>query len=204
MSIRNSQARTKPSVYIPQASGFPNKVCTPFATTCCHCFVETGLTFQASSLTSTFRCSPCPHVTFTDILCSCWRYTPCRLSASGYSMHWQLTVISGDRLLHHQPEDGPYRGNKINTLSWETNMVIPVWYCWVSVLHLQLLLGRWPGEEGKCNENRQAPHISLKLSQRTSQTPSSTMLLYMSVTDMGVSHWKRITMFVIPTPLTPI
>jgi hypothetical protein len=41
-----------------------------------------------------------------------WRTTPCRLSATAYSIYSQLPTIPGGRLLHPQPEDAPCRGDK--------------------------------------------------------------------------------------------
>jgi hypothetical protein len=41
-----------------------------------------------------------------------WRTTPCRLSATAYSVYSQLPSISGGHLLHPQPEDTPCRGDK--------------------------------------------------------------------------------------------
>jgi hypothetical protein len=38
-----------------------------------------------------------------------WKATPCRLSATAYSIYSQLPSISGDRLPHPQPEDAPCR-----------------------------------------------------------------------------------------------
>jgi hypothetical protein len=38
-----------------------------------------------------------------------WRTTPCRLSATAYSIHSQLPSMSAGRLLHPQPEDAPCR-----------------------------------------------------------------------------------------------
>jgi hypothetical protein len=43
---------------------------------------------------------------------SSWRTTPCRLSATAYSIHSQLPTISGATLLHPQPEDAPCCGNR--------------------------------------------------------------------------------------------
>jgi hypothetical protein len=42
--------------------------------------------------------------------------TPCRLSASAYSIYSHLLSISGDRLLHPQPEDAPCRGTVLPLL----------------------------------------------------------------------------------------
>jgi hypothetical protein len=41
-----------------------------------------------------------------------WRTTPCRLSATAYSIYLQPPSISGGCLLHPQPEDMPCRGDK--------------------------------------------------------------------------------------------
>jgi hypothetical protein len=41
-----------------------------------------------------------------------WHTTTCRLYTTGYSIHSQLTPIFGGRLLHPQPEDAPYRGDR--------------------------------------------------------------------------------------------
>jgi hypothetical protein len=42
-----------------------------------------------------------------------WRTTPCRLSATAYSIYLQLSSISGGLLLHPQPpEDVPCSGDK--------------------------------------------------------------------------------------------
>jgi hypothetical protein len=41
-----------------------------------------------------------------------WRTTSCRLPATAYLVYSQLPSISGDRLLHPQPEDAPCRGDK--------------------------------------------------------------------------------------------
>jgi hypothetical protein len=38
--------------------------------------------------------------------------TPCRLSATAYSVYSQLSSISGDRLLHSQPQDVPCRPDR--------------------------------------------------------------------------------------------
>jgi hypothetical protein len=39
-----------------------------------------------------------------------WRTTPCRLSATAYSIYSHLPFIPGGCLLHPQPEDAPCRG----------------------------------------------------------------------------------------------
>jgi hypothetical protein len=41
-----------------------------------------------------------------------WKATPFRLSATAYSIYWQLPSISGGRLLHPQLEGAPCRGDK--------------------------------------------------------------------------------------------
>jgi hypothetical protein len=41
-----------------------------------------------------------------------WRTTPCRLSATAYSIYSQLPSIPGGCVLHPQPEDAPCRGDK--------------------------------------------------------------------------------------------
>jgi hypothetical protein len=42
---------------------------------------------------------------------SSWTATPCRLSATAYSIYSQLPSISGGRLLYPQTEEAPCRGN---------------------------------------------------------------------------------------------
>jgi hypothetical protein len=46
-----------------------------------------------------------------------WITTPCRLSATAYSIYPQLPSISGGRLLHPQPEDAPRRVTASQALS---------------------------------------------------------------------------------------
>jgi hypothetical protein len=46
-----------------------------------------------------------------------WRTTPCRLSATAYSVYSQPPSIYGGRLLHPQPEDAPCHGDKGPTLA---------------------------------------------------------------------------------------
>jgi len=41
-----------------------------------------------------------------------WTTTPCRLSATAYSIYSQLPSISGGRPLHPQPEDALCRGDR--------------------------------------------------------------------------------------------
>jgi hypothetical protein len=41
-----------------------------------------------------------------------WMTTPCRLSATAYSIYSQLPSISEGRLLYPQPEDAPRRGDR--------------------------------------------------------------------------------------------
>jgi hypothetical protein len=45
-----------------------------------------------------------------------WRTTPCHLFLIAYSLYSQLTIISGSRLLHPQPEDMPCSGDEEPTL----------------------------------------------------------------------------------------
>jgi hypothetical protein len=53
-----------------------------------------------------------------------WRTTPCRLSATAYSIYLQLPSISGGRLLHPQPEDAPCRGDKGPTHKFLERLII--------------------------------------------------------------------------------
>jgi hypothetical protein len=41
-----------------------------------------------------------------------WTTTPCQPSVTAYSIYSQLPPISGGHLLHSQPDDTPYRGDK--------------------------------------------------------------------------------------------
>jgi hypothetical protein len=68
---------------------------------------------------------PRPCVTFhnklvyydDELLAPSWSTTPCRLSATDYSIYSQFPSISRSRLLHPQPEDAPCRTDR-NSLTW--------------------------------------------------------------------------------------
>jgi hypothetical protein len=63
--------------------------------------------FVTSLFFTVMSCYPTPNPSL--------RTTPCRLSATAYSIYSQLPSISGGRLLHPQPEDAPRRGDKEST-----------------------------------------------------------------------------------------
>jgi hypothetical protein len=45
-----------------------------------------------------------------------WTTTPCRLSATAYSIYSQLSsILCGGRFLHPQPEDAPWHGDRRHT-----------------------------------------------------------------------------------------
>jgi len=54
-----------------------------------------------------------------NIFAATFRTTPCRLSATAYSIYSQLPSASGCRLLHPQPEDAPCRPDRLpSVISW--------------------------------------------------------------------------------------
>jgi hypothetical protein len=77
-----------------------------------------------------------------------WRITPCRLSATAYSIYLQLPSISGGHLLHLQPEDTPCHSDKGPT---QYGMVI---------VHSCLLMRRDAAQSGrslsKCNPSKRS------------------------------------------------
>jgi hypothetical protein len=49
-----------------------------------------------------------------------WSITPCQLCVTAYSVTSQVSYISGGHLLHPQPEDVPWHGDR-NPHNMETN-----------------------------------------------------------------------------------
>jgi hypothetical protein len=54
------------------------------------------------------------------------RNSPCRLSATAYSIYSQLPSVSGGRFLHPQPEDAPCRGDKGPTEHGQRGLGCPI------------------------------------------------------------------------------
>jgi hypothetical protein len=91
-----------------------------------------------------------------------WRTAPCWPSVTAFSIHSQLTSISGDRLLHLKPENGPCHGDRDPNNA--VILVIPnrkpgqeevgfvfspsqlkLYVCWYSVVKLRT--NRWTNKE---------------------------------------------------------